>query len=67
MGINGEKKKDQNDNGFCYSLDLYKIYNNTKEAQSTIICYNNEGPDFYGGDAYMFDIYFPIEKDQSKL
>ena len=59
------KKKDQNNNGFCYSLDLFKIYNNTKEAESTIQCYKNEGPDFNGGDHYMFDIYFPIEKDRS--
>ena len=43
----GEKKKDQNNNGFCYSLDLFKIYNNTKEAESTIRCYKNDGPDFY--------------------
>ena len=60
---NGEtvNKKDKNGVGFCYSLDLFKIYNNTNEAKSTIRCYTNEGTDFYGGDAYFFDIYFPID------
>ena len=54
-------KKDRNGVGFCYSLDLFKIYNNTNEAVNTIRCYTTEGPDFYGGDAYFFDIYFPID------
>ena len=58
-------KKDANGIGFCYSLDLFKIYNNSNEAESTIRCYEKEGPDFYGGDAYMFDIYFPIESNTS--
>ena len=60
---NGEtvNKKDKNGVGFCYSLDLFKIYNNTNEAKSTIRCYSTEGTDFYGGDAYFFDIYFPID------
>ena len=59
------KKKDKDGIGFCYSLDLKKIYNNTNKAESTIICYSNEGPDFYGGDDYMFDIYFPIDSNSS--
>ena len=59
----GQNKKDNNGIGFCYSLDLFKIYNNTKEANSTIRCYEKEGPDFYGGDCYMFDIYFPINSN----
>ena len=62
---NTVNKKDANGIGFCYSLDLFKIYNNTNEAESTIRCYAKEGPDFYGGDAYMFDIYFPIESNTS--
>lgn len=56
-------KKDKNGIGFCYSLDLFKIYNNSNNAKSIIICYSTEGPDFYGGDAYMFDIYFPIDSN----
>ena len=59
----GQNKKDNNGIGFCYSLDLFKIYNNTNEAGSTIRCYEKEGPDFYGGDCYMFDIYFPINSN----
>ena len=59
----GQNKKDNNGIGFCYSLDLFKIYNNTNEANSTIRCYEKEGPDFYGGDCYMFDIYFPINSN----
>ena len=62
---NDEAKKDENNNGFCYSLDLFKIYNITKEAKSTINCRKNEGPRFYGGDCSMFGINFPIEKDNS--
>ena len=62
---NTVNKKDSNGIGFCYSLDLFKIYNNTNEAGSTIRCYAKEGPDFYGGDAYMFDIYFPIDSNTS--
>ena len=33
---NDEAKKDENNNGFCYSLDLFKIYNNIKEAKSLL-------------------------------
>ena len=44
---------------------MKKIYNNTSKAESTIRCYSNEGPDFFGGDAYMFDIYFPIDSNSS--
>ena len=58
---NGLNKKDENGIGFCFSVDLKKIYNNTNEATSTIRCYSDKGPDFYGVDIYMFDIYFPID------
>ena len=60
-GNSGATKKDNKGIAFCYSLDLFKIYNNIDTAESSIICYNNEGPDFYGGDSCMFDIYFPID------
>ena len=60
---NGANKKDKNGIGFCYSLDLKKIYNNSNDAKSTIRCYANEGPTFYGGDAYMLEIYFPIDSN----
>ena len=46
-------------------MDFKKIYNKTNEAESIIRCYSNKGPDFYGGDAYMFDIYFPINSNSS--
>ena len=57
-------KKNKNGECFCYSLDLFKIYNNTNEAESTIRCYTTEGTDFYGDDAYFFDIYFPIDTNE---
>lgn len=60
---NPQNKKDNKGIGFCYSLDLFKIYNNTNDSESTIRCYTGEGPDFYGGDCYMFDIYFPIDSN----
>ena len=60
-GSDGVTKKDNKGIAFCYSLDLFKIYNNIDTDGISIKCYNNEGPDFYGGDSYMFDIYFPID------
>ena len=60
-----ENKKDGKGIAFCYSLDLFKIYNNSDKAESSIRCYTGEGPDFYGGDCYMFDIYFPIDNNTS--
>jgi hypothetical protein len=66
-GSNAVNKKDNKGIAFCYSLDLFEIYNNADNAESSIRCYNNEGPDFYGGDCYMFDIYFPIDTNTNSL
>ena len=58
---NEVNKKDNQGIAFCYSLDLFKIYNNIDTAGSSIRCYISEGPVFYGEDSYMFEIYFPID------
>ena len=60
-----EFKKDINGIAFCYSLDFFKIYNNSDKAKFSILCYSNDGPGFNGGDCYMFDIYFPIDTNTS--
>ena len=62
---NQVSKKDNQGIAFCYSLDLFKIYNNSDKAESSIRCYTDEGPNFYGGDCYMFYIYFPIDTNTS--
>ena len=36
---NQVNKKDNKGIAFCYSLDLFKIYNNTDKARSSIRCY----------------------------
>ena len=41
----------------------FKIYNNTKEAESTI--FSGECLNFKGGEPSMFGICFPIEKNSS--
>ncbi len=60
-----KKKKDSKGIAFCYSLDLFKIYNHNNDAEYSINCIYNEGPSFYGGDNYMFYIIFPIELNKS--
>ena len=64
MQVVMEIKKYSKGIAFCYSLDLFKIYHNN-DAEYSINCINNEGPDFYGGNDYMFYISFPIELNMS--
>ena len=60
----GEGKKNNPGIAFCYSLDLFKIYNYTDKTKYSIYCSSSYGPEFYDGDCYMFDIYFPIDTNQ---
>jgi hypothetical protein len=65
MQVVMEIKKYSKGIAFYYSLDLFKIYNHNNDAEYSINCINNEGPDFYGGNDYMFYISFPIELNMS--
>ena len=58
---NLEYKKDNPGIAFCYSLDLFKIYNNTDKAKNSIWCHPDYGPDFYDEDVPIFLICFPID------
>ena len=43
---NGIYKKDAKNICFCFSLDLFKIYNFNDNYNSSIYCYYDYGPDF---------------------
>ena len=45
-GSNGCTKKDDKNICFCFSLDLFKIYNFNDNYDSSISCYYDCGPDF---------------------
>ncbi len=51
---NSIKKKDAKDICFCFSLDLFKIYNFNDNYQNSIICYYNYGPNFYGDNTFFY-------------
>lgn len=50
------ERKDCKDICFCFSLDLFKIYNHNENSGSSISCYKSYGPYFYGGDKNVFYI-----------
>ena len=53
-GKNGESRKDAKNICFCFSLDLFKIYNFDDNNQSCICCLNNYGPWFCGYNEQCF-------------
>ena len=42
---------------FCYSLDLFKIYNFNENHKNSINCYYSYGPFFSGCDNTFFCVY----------
>ena len=57
-GSNGIYKKDDKNICFCFSLDLFKIYNFNDNYNSSIYCYYDYGPYFYSSnEARIFYIY----------
>ena len=54
---NGSQRKDDKGICFCFSLDLFKIYNFNNQYAYSIYCYRDKGPYFYGGDCTFFSIY----------
>ena len=46
-GSNGCSKKDDKNICFCFSLDLFKIYNFNDNSNFSIYCYYDNGPSFY--------------------
>ena len=54
---NNISRKDDKDICFCFSLDLFKIYNFDNNYNHSIVCNNNYGPNFNGGDNIFFYIY----------
>ena len=54
---NGTQKKDGKEVCFCFSLDLFKIYNFNDNFKYSIYCGYNYGPYFTGGDNMLFYIY----------
>ena len=56
-GSNFCNKKDAKNICFCFSLDLFKIYNFNDNYNYSIICYYNHGPDFCSNESNIFYIY----------
>ena len=57
-GSNGIYKKDDKNICFCFSLDLFKIYNFNDNYNSSIYCIYDCGPYFYSSnETYIFYIY----------
>ena len=54
---NGAYQKDDKEVCFCFSFDLFKIYNFNDNFKYSIGCSYNCGPYFYGGDSIFFYIY----------
>ena len=54
---NVSQRKDGKGICFCFSLDLFKIYNFNNQYGYSIYCYYNNGPYFSGGDCTFFHIY----------
>ena len=53
-GSNGTYKKDAKNICFCFSLDLFKIYNFNDNSNSSIFCRNDCGPDFISSNESNF-------------
>ena len=57
-GSKGTYKKDAKNICFCFSLDLFKIYNFNDNYNSSIYCYYDWGPSFYSSnEASILYIY----------
>ena len=57
-GSNGTYKKDDKNICFCFSLDLFKIYNFNDNYNSSICCYYDYGPNFNSSnETCIFYIY----------
>ena len=54
---NGCGRKDGKDICFCFSLDLFKIYNFNNQYGYSIYCRYDRGPFFSGGDYSFIYIY----------
>ena len=50
----GLQRKDGKDICFCFSLDLFKIYNFNNKCAFSIYCYCDRGPYFSGGDTFFY-------------
>ena len=56
-GSKGCSKKDAKNICFCFSLDLFKIYNFNDNSNSSICCYYDYGPNFNSSnETYIFYI-----------
>jgi len=53
-GSKGTYKKDDKNICFCFSLDLFKIYNFNDNSNSSIYCYYDWGPSFYSNESNIF-------------
>ena len=58
---NSAYQKDNKEVCFCFSLDLFKIYNFNDNFKYSIYCGYNYGPYFYGGDNPFLYIYIMIK------
>ena len=56
-GSKGCSKKDAKNICFCFSLDLFKIYNFNDNYNSSILCRNDYGPYFCSNETSIFYIY----------
>ena len=48
--ISGSTRKDAKNICFCFSLDLFKIYNFNDNSGCSICCYYDYGPYFYSNE-----------------
>ena len=64
-GSNGTFKKDAKNICFCFSLDLFKIYNFNDNYNSSIYCRNDCGPDFCSSNET--DIFYICKNNGSLI